>query len=72
MTSAELYEKFAKKLRAWMKANHVNACELAVRCGVSNAAPARWANGTRLPRAYELRCLCEATGLSADDLLGLR
>lgn len=62
---------FAKRLRAWMLSHGTSASAIAQAIGVSNAEPCRWATGAVLPRAYELRCLCEYTGLSADYLLGL-
>lgn len=72
MTAEELKRHLGERLRRWMLANGVSSRELAMRCGLSPAAPTRWTSGKSLPRAYELRCLSEATGLSADDLLGLR
>ena len=71
MTSKELRDRFSGMLRAWMSENGATTRSLAEAVGVSSAAPQRWATGGSLPRAYELRCLCEATGMSADELLGL-
>ena len=71
MNAEELQRHFSKLLRAWMREHGTSHRALADMCGVSNAAPTRWTSGGSLPRSYELRCLCEATGMSADELLGL-
>lgn len=72
MTADELESRFSARLRAWMGENGVGVRALAELCGVSPAAPHRWATGKALPRSYELRCLCEATGIGADEFLELR
>lgn len=71
MNADELKQHFSKRLRRWMRENGMSHRALADACGMSNAAPTRWTSGESLPRAFELRCLCEATGISADELLGL-
>lgn len=71
MTSDELRAHIAERLSRWMRENDVNGRQLASTIGVCDSIVYRWANATSLPRSYELRCLCEATGMSADELLGL-
>lgn len=72
MTCQELRERIASAIRAWLDEEGVSARALSRALGMSSAAACRWTAGRSLPRTYELRRLCEHTGLSADDLLGLR
>ena len=72
MTCQELRDRIASAIRAWLDEEGVSARALSRALGMSSAAACRWTTGRSLPRTYELRCLCEHTGLSADDLLGLR
>lgn len=72
MNADELKRHLSATLREWMDESGTSERRLAGACGVAPATPCKWASGMSLPRAYELRCLCEATGISADEFLGLR
>jgi antitoxin CcdA len=57
------------RLADYLRVNGMSQSELARRCGVSQQAVAKWANGLRVPRAAQMAALVQATGghVSAAD-----
>jgi antitoxin CcdA len=57
------------RLVEYLRVNGLSQAELARRCGVSQQAVAKWANGLRVPRAAQMAALVQATGghVSAAD-----
>lgn len=63
---------FAKRLRLRMADRNVSGLKLEELTGISHANISCYVNAKTEPRAYYVALLCEALGVSADWLLGLR
>jgi transcriptional regulator with XRE-family HTH domain len=59
-----------ERLRDWLRANGITQEEFAFEIEMEPAQLSRLLNGVYLPRVKRLRQICDATGLSADYLLG--
>lgn len=71
IAESEVRAAFAARLGSWMDENGVGGAALARRMGVGHSNVSAWLHGVQTPQAYMLFLLCDATGLSADWLLGL-
>ena len=63
--------KAAGRLDKLLEDLEISNVELARRIGTKDSAVSRWRSGTRAPNPDRLVDVCRATGLSADEILGL-
>ncbi len=63
--------KAAGRLDKLLEDLEISNVELARRLGMKDAAISRWRSGSRAPSPDRLAEICRATGLSADEILGL-
>ena len=59
------------RIRALMAELRLTQAEFASRCGVKSSAVSHWLSGRNLPRAEELRSICNAFEVTADWMLGV-
>jgi len=64
--------EFGEKLRTFRKEHKLTQKELANKIQMSNTTISSWEDGAKVPNILSILDLCEAFGLSLDDLLGLK
>ena len=62
---------FSKKLECWKAEHNYSEERLAKKIGVSTSTIGNWVRGRSEPELYNLRLLCEATGLDANYWVGV-
>lgn len=65
-------KEFGEKLKATRKHLKLTQQELAKKINSTNATISKWEDGSMNPSLFSVAQLCEAFGLSLDDLLGLK
>lgn len=58
-------------LRAYRQRQGLTQAELAIRLSLSAAAVSRYEARKREPRSDELRRICDVTGISAGEIMGI-
>ena len=64
--------EFGERLRAFRKQQKLTQKQLGQRINISNATISQWEDGALNPGLTHIVNLCEAFGLSLDDLLDLK